>query len=68
MTISNICGFYWTACNNRYNRLGFYVGDRRREPFCDIFRLDYINHRFSDMPYLYFSYERFYLERCRKDE
>lgn len=63
-----ICGFYWTACNNRYTRLALYVSERRRELMYDIFRLAYINHRFSNMSYLYFSYERFYLERCRKDE
>lgn len=68
MTISNICGFYWAACNNRLIRLAQHVDGRRRRSFCDICCLDCIYSWFSNMSDLYFSYERFYLGRCRKDE
>lgn len=72
MTISNFCVgfvvFYCTACNNRLIRLALHDYSRRRKSFCDIYCLDCIYSWFSSMSDLYFSYESFYLGRCRKDE
>lgn len=72
MTISNLCvGFVvfigLLVITGILGWLFMWVNDE--ESSCMIFfRLVYINHRFSNMSDLYFSYERFYLERCRKDE
>lgn len=72
MTISNFCVgfvvFIGLLVITGIIGLAFMWVTDEENLFAIFFRLDYINHRFSNMPYLYFSYERFYLGRCRKDE
>lgn len=72
MAISNFCvGFVvfivLLVITGILGWLNMFVSDEENL-FCDICCLDYIYSWFSNMSDLYFSYERFYLGRCRKDE
>lgn len=72
MTISNFCvGFVvfivLLVITGLLGLLNMIMADEENL-FCDIYCLDCIYSWFSNMSDLYFSYESFYLGRCRKDE